>query len=794
MRLTAGTEIGRYKLIDVRGRGGVGVVHRAIDLDLDRVVALKLIDPRFGPDPDILGRFALEAELARVLEHPNVMPIYEAGEYEGLLYIAMPLIEGPSIKELIANEGQLQPRRAWPIVAQIADALDAAHEAGVVHRDVKPQNILIAKHEKRDHALLTDFGLVKQMTLDTELTNTGQLMGSLHYLAPEQIEGRPPDGRADVYSLGCVLFECLTGRVPFTGDTGYSLLWAHVNAIPPRASELRPDLGDAIDLVIGKAMAKLPEDRHLTAGDLAEDARRALHLPRRKASPAARAFEENAITGPRDLWAKPPGKVPVLEGAKVPAPPKPRWSYGPIAVAIAILVAGIPLLRSDTPARPPQAGSVLAEVPSELPHEGDPALTATSSEGRAPRVPRKAASLVTRTDVGDARVARAPERAEMSGAVELTDEVTTQPIPGVNGKIAYSEGGEIYTMWPDGRGLENLTAPEGGFAYWPRWSPDGTKIAFHNDPGQIWVMDADGSNARALAAGFRPSWSPDGSQIAFMNNGAQGSFDIFVMNSDGTEIRRLTSSPLDEFSPDWSPDGAQIAYTRGNFNAGQSDIWVMNSDGSVQRELVARVLSEADPDWSPDGRTILFNGVDNNNTWEIFSVDLDGRNFTQLTTTSNLAGHPSWSPDGKKIVFVAGHAEAWRLHTMDADGSNIRLLTPSNGIRQVPSWQPRCTIKGTRADDRLIGTDGADLICGLDGNDTIISGGGNDQVFAASGDDRIVGGMGADLLVAASGDDTLLGGAGIDRLSGGPGRDSFHGGAGGDYCYEPGEARGTRCS
>ena len=797
MRLTAGTEIGRYKLIDVRGRGGVGVVHRAVDLDLDRVVALKLIDPRFGTDPDVLGRFALEAELSRVLEHPNVMPIYEAGEHEGLLYIAMPLIEGPSLKELVMTEGFLLPRRAWPIVAQIADALDAAHEVGVVHRDVKPQNILIAKHERRDHALLTDFGLVKQMTLDSELTNTGQLMGSLHYLAPEQIEGRPTDARADVYSLGCVLFECLTGRVPFTGETGYALLWSHVNTVPPRASELRPDLGVGIDLVIGKALAKQPADRHLTAGDLAEDARRALRLPRRKPSPTARAFEENTLVGPRDVWAKPPGKAPVLVASVPPEPPAKRWSFTPIAIAIAILVAGIPILRTERPIDRP-TGSPVAGVDVAGVVEGTESLAIAPAEQEQARYAgaRRPISTVASSNGGEpAPKLLAPDPADIDPDLVAT-ELHTSPVRGVNGKIAFEEGGDIFTMFPDGSQLRNLTAQQPGFAYWPRWSPDGFRIAYQTDPGDVWVMDANGSNARRLVTGFRPSWSPDGSRIAYMANGTQGSFDILVTDAAGGGVsERLAFSSLDEWSPAWSPDGAHIAFTRGVWNArDHGDIWIMGADGSNARALVERPLADTDPAWAPDGKTLVFNGIDDEYSWDVFTTDLDGRNLKQLTNGWPVAGHPTYSPDGRKIVFIAGNADAWRVHKMNPDGTDPRVILPGSGIQQVPSWQSRCTVMGSAGSDRLIGTVGADLICGRGGDDILVSLGGSDRIFGGPGDDRIVGGLGQDLLVGELGADVLLGGADIDRLSGGLGRDTFKGGHGGDFCYEPDEPDGTRCA
>jgi serine/threonine protein kinase len=268
-----GTEVGGYRIESVIGRGGMGVVYLADHLRLKRKVALKLLAPELAQDELFRERFVRESELAASLEHPNIVPIYDAGEAEGLLYIAMRFVEGTDLKNLIEREGPLRPDRAATIIEQVAAALDAAHGKGLIHRDVKPANVLL---DRADHAYLTDFGLTKRPDQTTGLTKTGQFMGSVDYAAPEQFEGKPLDGRTDVYSLGCVAFECLTGRVPYSRETEAAVMFAHIKDPAPMPSAIRPELGAGLDAVLSRAMAKTPDRRYATAGAFAEDLREAV--------------------------------------------------------------------------------------------------------------------------------------------------------------------------------------------------------------------------------------------------------------------------------------------------------------------------------------------------------------------------------------------------------------------------------------------------------------------------------------------------------------------------------------
>src|SRR3954451_13070839 len=233
----------------VAGEGGMGRVYRGTQMALDRLVALKVIMPELAGDADFRARFEREAHLSASIDHPNVIPVYEAGEADGRLFIAMRWVEGTDLRSLIAREERLDPGRVVAIVDQIGEALDAAHAGGLVHRDVKPANVMLTTAHGREHAYLTDFGLTKKTTSQTALTQTGRFVGTPDYMPPEQISGGPADARADVYALGCLLFHALTGRPPYDRDSEVAKIFAHLNDPPPSAVETAPGTPALLDAV-----------------------------------------------------------------------------------------------------------------------------------------------------------------------------------------------------------------------------------------------------------------------------------------------------------------------------------------------------------------------------------------------------------------------------------------------------------------------------------------------------------------------------------------------------------------
>jgi hypothetical protein len=262
VELSPGAEFAGCRIEAVAGRGGMGVVYRATELSLGRPVALKLLAPERARDAEFRERFQRESRMAAAIDHPNVIPVYAAGEQDGSLYLVMRYVGGTDLHALLREQGALSPAHAADVVAQVAAALDAAHRAGLVHRDVKPANVLLAGN----HAYLSDFGLTRLAGSDSGLTEEGRWLGTVEYCSPEQLRGHRTDARADVYSLGCVLYAALTGGPPFANGTVPATMLAHLNDTPPRPSS--HGVPREFDRVIARALAKAPEDRYPSAGDL----------------------------------------------------------------------------------------------------------------------------------------------------------------------------------------------------------------------------------------------------------------------------------------------------------------------------------------------------------------------------------------------------------------------------------------------------------------------------------------------------------------------------------------------
>jgi tRNA A-37 threonylcarbamoyl transferase component Bud32/CheY-like chemotaxis protein len=265
-----GTEIAGYRIEERLGRGGMGVVYRAQHMNLRRRAAVKIIVPELADAKGFRTRFIREARIAAALQHPNIVTVYDAGQVDGTLYIAMQFIRGSDLAATLREEGRLRPYRAIDVCRQVGSALDAAHAMGLIHRDVKPANVLLEGRR----AYLTDFGLTKRSgSTKTALTKAGELVGTIHYVAPEQIEGAQVDARTDVYSLGCLLFHCLVGEVPFERDNDVAVIYAHLSEPPPKVTDVRPELPAGLDAVLAKALDKSPDRRFQTCGDLMSAAR-----------------------------------------------------------------------------------------------------------------------------------------------------------------------------------------------------------------------------------------------------------------------------------------------------------------------------------------------------------------------------------------------------------------------------------------------------------------------------------------------------------------------------------------
>jgi serine/threonine protein kinase len=277
---TPGSRIAGYRLEEEIGAGGMAVVFRARDDRLDRLVALKLLTPWLAADEDFRHRFLRESRAAAAVDDPHIIPVYEAGEAGGVLYLAMRYVSGGDIRSRLRRDGPFTAARAAAVLSPVASALDAAHGAGLVHRDVKPANVLVDSRSGRpDHVYLSDFGLAKTRSASVQLTRTGLNLGTVAYMAPEQIEGREVDGRADQYALACAAFELLAGVVPFERDQDLAVLYAHLSEPPPSLAARRPDVPAAADAVLARALAKAADDRYPSCRHFTDALRQAFGLP-----------------------------------------------------------------------------------------------------------------------------------------------------------------------------------------------------------------------------------------------------------------------------------------------------------------------------------------------------------------------------------------------------------------------------------------------------------------------------------------------------------------------------------
>ena len=346
--LSVGTEFAGYRITGVIGRGGMSSVYSAEHIRLGRPAALKVLSPVLAADEAFRSRFTRESQLAATLDHPSIITIYDAGEADGVLYIAMRLVQGDDLGGLLEREGPLSFARALSILEQVGSALDHAHAKGLIHRDVKPANILIERPSER--AYLTDFGVVKE-TSSRGLTKTGYFLGTFEYAAPEQIEGREVDRRTDVYALGCVLYESLTAEAPFGAQTEGSVIHSHLVDPPPNVTAKRPDLPAAINDVIAVAMAKAMEERYPTCGELV----RALRAVGQESSPgeAAEPSEPAVIQGAAaTVFASPvPAPGPAAKADGAPAHPDGPTLEGSAA---AVATGASAATGEQTAPHPPQ--------------------------------------------------------------------------------------------------------------------------------------------------------------------------------------------------------------------------------------------------------------------------------------------------------------------------------------------------------------------------------------------------------------------------------------------------------
>lgn len=643
--LTIGEKFSHYKIISAIGAGGMGEVYLAEDTLLERKVALKFLSAAHAQDEERLRRFTQEARAASALNHQNILTIYEIGESGGIRYIAAEYIEGETLRALL-QRSRLTIDEILDIAIQALSAISAAHAAGIVHRDIKPENIMIRSDR---FVKVLDFGLAKlseppasergpaaseDSTRAQINTTPGMVMGTVTYMSPEQARGKKVDARTDIWSLGVVLFEMITGSPPFEGETVSDMLAAILKTEPKPLSSYSPNMPPELEFIIKKALGKDREERYQIVKDFLLD----LRITRREVESGQIASDIGLATDPSVQLTRP--AVPLMT-VPITGPIRWRWIAGLAAVLIAGFAAGYLWIGS----RETETNLLSALTSSQI--------TSWKSE---------------LSDID-------PSRARFSPDGKIVAYLATK-----NGKksvwLKQIGGGEPFTRKQDDESEETS----------PLWSPDGGQIAFLSTRGGqrgIWTTPALGGSPLLLAPieARRQGlvhWSKDGSTIFF-----EKGTNLYTLNIAAREISKLTNfdeSQIIEHGFSVSPDEKQIVYV--DKSDEQRDLWVAQTNGGNPVRLTNDISDDSSPIWHPDGKRIIYNSI-RNGIKQIYIAFLDVRPPVQLSLSDSDNIVSDISTDGTKVLYKSSKDDS-DLWSFNLDGGKEFQLTSDIGAE---FWQ-----------------------------------------------------------------------------------------------------------
>jgi eukaryotic-like serine/threonine-protein kinase len=723
-----GKEFLHYLILQKLGSGGMGDVYLAQDKKLDRKVAIKILPPELGSDLDRLRRFDREAKVIAALNHPNIVTVHSVEEADGISFITMEYIQGKNLSKLIPKNG-LSFGEFLNLAIPIADAISAAHQQGIVHRDLKPDNIMLTDGGR---VKILDFGLAKlnpalpdsaeqaktESVFGSSLTSEGMILGTLAYMAPEQAEGKPANQRSDVFSLGIIFYQMLTGELPFRGDSAASVISSILRDQPRPVTELNPSQPAQIGRMVKRCLHKDPARRHQSVLDIYNE---------------LEEFADELKSG--EFLKSQVQPVAVVQK-------RPTVWIGLAILALLGSMIFFLLLRRDNG----KHSASIVEDSVQLTDEPDQELFPNiSADGKLIVYASRAAGS---WDIYQRRVGG-------TNAMNLTkdsNENETQPAISPNGeRIVFRserEGGGLFLMGSTGESVLRLTDA----GYNPAWSPDGKEVFFATEGvtqperlpkvSELWRVEVASGKKQLLYKGdaLQPSSSPHGHRVAFWGYAKESAqSDIFTVPSAGGELVAVTNDVALDWNPVWSPDGEYLYFI--SDRGGGMNIWrisIEEESGKVRGDpervtsgvaaatqhlslsqdgqrmaYVARVETRnllkigfdpvkkvpegtsswvtqgsknlAFPDISPDGNWVAFNSLGTQQ--DVFIIQSDGANIRQLTNDPYRDWGPRWAPDGKSIAFCSNRSGKFEIWNIRPDGSGLKQLTHYPGAH-YPLWSP----------------------------------------------------------------------------------------------------------